>query len=224
MMTYEEATAHCEKLNDLQKRYWGNPSKEEKKSILGEWNLTCLAIKMEGFKLRKKPIRNDNGARVGTLWFVDNSADKPKRRRNSHSEYFEYTDNRPKDIKTLKGDCTTRCLAYCLKMKYESVLRKQRAYAKKYGCIFNDDDIWDRIMLEKGWKRVHLPKKMVRYEFALMTSGLKYPIATSSSGHVCATFKGKVIDIWESQNGRVDYVVVHPKEIEKVRDLLNKFG
>lgn len=222
-MTFEEANLACEKLNELQKRYWVG-SKSERESIKGEWNLTCLSIKMGGFKLKHRSIKDDFGNRLGTLWFVDIPADNPKRKRNMHTECFKYVNVRPEGVKTLKGDCVIRCVCYCLKMKYQTVLYRQRKYAKSVGTVFNDDDIWDKQLKDKGWKRVYFSKKLVRYEFARLTSGLKHPIATSSCEHVCVTHNGKVVDIWESQNGRIDYVVVHPDEFEKVKSIVTKFG
>lgn len=47
-----------------------------------------------------------------------------------HERFFKYVDVRPNGVETLKGDCTTRCLTFCLEMDYNEVKDEQRMWAE----------------------------------------------------------------------------------------------
>lgn len=89
-------------------------------------------------------------------------------------------------------------------------------------CDFKDARFWDKMLQDKGWKRVYLQGKMTYGEFAELTRNLEHPIAASSFGHVASIFKGKVNDIWNSEKCIIDYVVVHPLDLNELKKQLKK--
>lgn len=79
------------------------------------------------------------------------------------------------------------------------------------------------MLRKRGWKRIYLAHPTVRYKIAEATKDLPHPLATSSSGHVCPTFEGKIIDLGETQLGRVDYVVCCKEDYTLAKKLLKDF-
>ena len=61
--------------------------------------------------------------------------------------------------------------------------------------MWNGAEFWDTMLRRRGWIRIYFKKPVVRWRIAMATTGLLHPLATSSYGHVCATFQGKVIDL-----------------------------
>lgn len=129
------------------------------------------------------------------------------KRKRKLRKFLRRVNVRPKGVKTLKGDCSTRCLAYCLDEDYLVVRDEQHLLAESKHEQWNGAEFWDTMLRKRGWKRIYLAHPTVRYKIAEATKDLPHPLATSSSGHVCPTFEGKIIDLRESQLGRVDYVV-----------------
>ena len=130
---------------------------------------------------------------------------------------------RPKGVKTLKGDCSTRCLAYCLDKDYLSVREEQNLLAESKHEQWNGAEFWDTMLRKRGWKRIYFAKPVTRWRVAEATKDLPHPLATSSFGHVCPTFHGKIIDLRESQLGRVDYVVCRKEDYKLAKQMLSEF-
>lgn len=105
---------------------------------------------------------------------------------------------RPKGVKTLVGDCTTRCISYCLGIDYLQVRNEQHLWADSARDTWNGYDFWDTMLRKRGWRRVYLPKPITRWRVAVAVKSVANPIATSSRAHVCPVHKGKVIDMGET--------------------------
>lgn len=136
-------------------------------------------------------------------------------------DVFKYFNNRP-DGKVIDGDCSTRCLGICLNKSYNETLRIQNKYSKEHNVPIDSEKAWDGVLFDVGWKRIYIPFKLRRNEFAILTNGSSHPIATHSDGHVCAVFNGKVLDTWDSQKLMLRYVVCHPSDVKMVKEMLKK--
>ena len=79
------------------------------------------------------------------------------------------------------------------------------------------------MLRKRGWKRIYFSKPVTRWRVAEATKDLPHPLATSSFGHVCPTFHGKIIDLRESQLGRVDYVVCRKEDYKLAKQMLSEF-
>ena len=133
-------------------------------------------------------------------------------RRNAMSELCKWvnTNVRPDNYNThvnCKGDCTTRCLTYCLagELTYNQVEEEQYKRAAKKGSRRNTTGVYDTIMLERGWRWIQLSKPIARGEVAVRLAK-KLPdvkAMTLSRTHIAAVEGGNLIDTWDSRDGTV---------------------
>ena len=134
--------------------------------------------------------------------------------------FFKYVDVRPAGITTLKGDCTTRCIAFCLEMDYSMVKNEQHLWAESARQEWNGGEFWDTMLRKRGWRRIYFPNPVVKYRVAEATKDIDHPMATSTYNHVCPIFQGKVIDLSDTTLQRVQYVVCHKDDYTEVKRAL----
>lgn len=202
-MDLEEATEICKKLSDINVEIWGSRD-PHKKALVQEFKALAKTVVDAGYRISRKKVAI--GSKLVPLF-------TPKAPRKRHFCY-EHVDMRPKGCNA-RRDCTTRCLSFCLGIGYTEAKAAQEAMSKReFGTpsYWNYEHAWGNVLVENGWKKVRLPRKMARFNLAKATSDFDFPMVTHSSHHVAAMLKGKVIDNWDSQGGRVDFVYVPSSE------------
>ena len=207
-----------ERLNLLQCKAFGGLTDE----IRSEWKGLCEKLHALGYRARRK----------GCMWYA--SSLKRANTRNTECEYI-YTDIRPKDgRRTLRGDCTTRAMAFCLEgvMSYREIEAKQYALAasvKAEGyrrARRNTNGIWEKVITELGYVRIGLTFRVKRSLLGRYLAGEIFsPVCAHSKGHVAVIDQnGAVRDTWDSRGGLCDYLLVNGCDLEKVRDVLTSHG
>ena len=210
------------RLNAIQRSvYCGLISPEEK----AEWRAYTRKVREMGYTLHKRSLKNAFGRKVGVDWYATKGE---KVSRNTECEWIK-TNVRPDDgCRTLKGDCTTRAMAFCLEgtMTYREIESRQYVLAAQRHTRRNTRGTWDIVIREKGWMEVYLGRGVKRSVLARMLSGrLTRPCISQSSGHVAAIdTNGCVRDTWDSRGGRVDRIYVHGNDFAAVNNALSRYG
>ena len=171
------------RLNAIQRSaYCGLISHEEK----SEWQAYTRKVTELGYTLHKRSLKNSLGRKIGVEWYATKGE---KVSRNTECEWIR-TDVRPGDgIRTLKGDCTTRAMAFCLEgiMSYREIESRQYLLAAQRHTRRNTTGTWEIVICEKGWMRVNLMSGIKRSRLAALLRGhLTKPCISHSSGHVAA--------------------------------------
>lgn len=107
----------------------------------------------------------------------------------------------------VRGDCTTRALAYIFPAyTYESLYYWQHEVAEKLGTWgWNYERTWGGMLAAGDYVRLSLYRKMTRAHVAALLADCG-PIVSHSREHVSACDEGRIIDVWDSSRGRVDAV------------------
>ena len=211
-----------ERLNEIQIQVLaqGHLSKEQKE----EWGNLCKNLREQGY--RAKRSRKDGCI----VW----RAASLVRTRNTDCP-FVYTDVRPNDgIRTLKGDCTTRSMAFVLEgvMTYREIESRQYTLAAERNASSwrhvcrNTNGVWEKVILDLGYVRVRLVHKVTRSIIGRTLAGkLVSPVLSHSSGHVAVIDqKGAVRDTWDSRGGKCDYLLVNGCDCNSVMKCLEGIG
>lgn len=224
------------RLNEIQAKVYedGRISYDDK----AEWRSLTIGIKLYGYVLRKKTIKNAWGRRIGTIWRAV-PADEAKRSRHFSAE-LKKIDMTPNDGKpTCKGNCTTRAMSFCLQgiFTYREIEHEQYRLAaeanEKRGCYWGDgrrkvrrnsSGTWDSIMIDLGYVWMKFNHAIRRDNLAVALRNMDYPIITHSSGHVAVVDKGMVVDSWDSRHGRCDRILIKPDDKERVLEALINSG
>ena len=138
-------------------------------------------------------------------------------------------------MRVLKGDCTTRAMAFILNgsMSYREIesLQYRLAYsAQSQGKSVrrNSTSIWVRVLLDRGYNEIVFSygKKVKRSILGRMFNiGLTHPIASISKGHVAVIdTDGVVRDTWDSRGGRCYKLLVHKDDMGIVSRRLVESG
>ena len=206
-MEISEATSICNQLSSINIAFWNAPSKDDKLALKSKFAELCKKVEDAGYRISRRKDHEFGQLKPIFIPF-----------KKKHACY-EHVDVRPNGV-TSKNDCTTRCLAYCLGLDYSILGKNQRKIAlDEHGSprYWNYECVWGKIFRQYGWCKIQLPRKMARFNLAKLTLDLDFPIATHSSHHVAAMLKGKVIDTWDSQGGRVDFVYVPSAKAEEFK-------
>ena len=210
------------RLNAIQRSaYCGLISREEK----SEWRAYTRKVAELDYTLHKRSLKNSLGRKIGTEWFATKGE---KISRNTECEWIR-TDVRPGDgIRTLKGDCTTRAMAFCLEgiMSYREIESRQYLLAAQRHTRRNTHGTWDIVIREKGWIQVNLLRHTKRSVLARILRGyISKPCISRSSGHVAAIdTDGRVRDTWDSRGGKVRAIFVHGNDYGSVESALRRHG
>jgi hypothetical protein len=218
----DEVAKAVEGLNRIQEEAISSPLFQRRK-VKDEWRKCYKCILSNGLKPKKKVYRTD-GRIVKVVW----SAIEPNTKVSRNSEcVFEYTDVRP-NHKTLVGDCTTRAMAFMLKgiMTYDEIEKEQYSLARGTGLRRNSTTIWRKVLLNRGYEIIRLPRPVKRSVVAKILGGtITLPIATISSGHVAVVDVGGIVrDTWDSRGGKVKSIIAKKSEIENIVSILMQFG
>lgn len=214
-MTFDEAKTCASKLTDLNVKYWDAVNYTEKMQFKNEFSKLYDNVKSNGFKIR----------RVSEFdWTYNRHVPHFKIREDKNSKFISYENNRPQNLK-IKNDCTTRCISYCTGIDYMQIRNEQLINAVKHAATWRTNYVWAISLEQRGFKQFTLPKKISRATFLKkfsnkITTGV---FATHSSGHIAAIdmVKKRVIDIWNSTGGRIDYMYIHESQYETVKNIIN---
>lgn len=212
-----------ERLNCLQQKAFITGITDE---IRSEWKGLCEQLRGLGYRARR---RHRNGT---TQWYA--SSLERANTRNRECEYI-HTDIRPNDgMRVLKGDCTTRAMAFCLDgvMSYREVEAEQYALAAqtnmntRFHVRRNTNGTWEKVILDLGYVKVQLMTGVKRSVLGgLLANRITSPVCSHSRGHVAAIDqKGAVRDTWDSRGGRCDYLLVNGCDCSTVVSILEGFG
>lgn len=211
-----------DKMNLIQKnvfeRYFITPM------VKREFRQLSASLRKFGYRAKSKKVRNAFGKTIGCIWSAVplEEATKNANRRNGECQ-FVYTDVRPKNRRTLKGDCTTRAMTYCLsgKMSYDEIEREQYALAARMGTRRNSTGTWEIVITKRGYDKISLNCKIKRSVLAHLLAGvISHPIISRSSGHVAVIDKDGVHDTWDSRGGKCDRLYVFNEDAESIQQLL----
>lgn len=128
---------------------------------------------------------------------------------------FKETNVRP-DTWNIKdnccGDCTTRAIVYALEgtMTYAEVEAEQYRIAREKHAVRNRTGVYDRILVERGWRWIQLSKCMTRGEVAVRLKHYMPGVCalTLSRTHIAAVKNGELLDTWDSRAGRVFAILI----------------
>lgn len=152
--------------------------------------------------------------------------------RSRHSNFKE-VNVRPEDYKCHRdggsdngGDCTTRCMTYCLNgaMSYREVEDEQYRLAKIRGTRRNTTGTYDLIMKNFGYEWIQLNTLKSRGYVAKYLKVIESPMMTLSRTHICPIHKGEVIDTWNSTGGMVFGIMVKVEDIDHAIEILVSHG
>ncbi len=226
------------RLNEIQEIVWdwrkSGYNKIEIANLRQEFRLLARTITGSGHKMGTKSIKNANGEKIGVKWYIKSNGEKDCTKRNCQCEWVN-CDMSP-DHSHLKGNCTTRSLAFILKgeLTYDEIEERQYQYAeianrndpfRRIHYHRNTHGIWDKILTEeKGYKWIVCRVHKSRANIASYLKGIERPMISHSTGHVAIIQNGKVYDKWDSRGGRVKSILVHKDDYNKVRDILTDCG
>ena len=188
------------------------------KQMRAEWRLAIGELRARGYN----PKKHKEGKTI--VWRAETFADS----KNSESGFI-YTNMRPADGKrTLKGDCTTRALAFCLDglMTYREIERRQYDMGERFGTRRNNIRVWISLIEDFGYVNVRICGKPKRSVIGnMLAEKISSPIMARSSGHVSVIDQmGNIRDIWDCRGGRCDTLVVNRCDISAVMDALADFS
>lgn len=171
-----------------------------------EWNGITSELEKDGIKLGRKYSYGR------TIWYA-----KRNMKANMVCE-MDFVDMSPKH-KHLKGNCTTRAMAYCLpNSHYDDIEQEQYRFAKTQseyvGRTFhrNSRGIWEKVLTHRGWKRYKLNGTIRRDRVTNLLRQSVNPIVTVSCSHASVAHAGKCVDTWDCRGGRVCELVVSPED------------
>ena len=210
------------RMNEIQRSvYCGLCTRNEKQ----EFRAYSRKVSELGYTLHKRSLKNSLGRKIGVEWYATRGEHES---RNTECEWIR-TDVRPEDgIRTLKGDCTTRAMAFCLEgiMTYREIESRQYLLAAQRHTRRNTTGTWEIVICEKGWMRVNLMSGIKRSRLATLLKGhLTKPCISRSSGHVAAIdTDGRVRDTWDSRGGKVVSLYVFGDDYGAVDNTLGRCG
>lgn len=200
-MTIEEAAKKADQLTRLNAEYWNAHALESRERIRREFREISISISRAGFKVVKHCVSR---SLPPTFSVKINDAQK----------FVEFMDN--SDGNKHPGDCTTRCISFCTGVPYAEIRKEQLKFqARKRltpGCSWmswRTEAVWSQCLTKRGWKKIALAKPITRKRFAHAFANIPGihggRVATHSSGHLAAfdMDKMKILDVWNSSNGRI---------------------
>jgi hypothetical protein len=179
-----------------------------------------------GYRASKRRVRDTFGCLIAVVWSAKSIEQSRKDGRNTECEFI-FTDVRPKNRRTLKGDCTTRAMAYCLngQMTYDEIESRQYVLAAQRHTRRNTNGTWDIILTEHDYAKINLWRSVKRSVLARMLAKvITRPVVSHSSGHVAVIDKDGVHDTWDSRGGRCDALHVYKTDVVVVRECLKSCG
>jgi hypothetical protein len=179
-----------------------------------------------GYRASKRRVRDTFGRLIAVVWSAKSIEQSRKDGRNTECEFI-FTDVRPKNRRTLKGDCTTRAMAYCLngQMTYDEIESRQYVLAAQRHTRRNTNGTWDIILTEHDYAKINLWRSVKRSVLARMLAKvITRPVVSHSSGHVAVIDKDGVHDTWDSRGGRCDALHVYKTDVVVVRECLKSRG
>lgn len=219
------------RLNELQLKHYVNPLNKDEQN---EWTSHTLAIRMEGERLRKrKEWKVVDGRTIRcAIWYI------ARAKRNLQCDFI-VTNTRP-NHKTLKGDCTTRAMAFALNgiLSYDEIEKEQYRYANYRNTNEERDGhnrlhrnttgVWDKLMTDLGYTWIIISKRTIKStaNIALMLKNkIESPILAMSAHHVSIIDENSCLrDTWDSRGVRIIGLLVKEEEANTISNALSNNG
>ena len=217
-MTLDEAKNYADQLTMLCMKYndaHRSGQLNEKIFYGDKFEYISGLIKKAGFKLRRRYAYNGIYDRKVYNYSIGKDT----------TAMFESSNNRDPSL-TINNDCTTRCIVHCTGEDYMKIRNEQFSNSSITGCAWNNINTWSKSLTSRGYKRYDMPRYITRATFIKICG--KYIktgiIATRSSGHLAAIdmAKGKVLDTWNSTDGRIKTMFIHESQYDTVVNAINR--
>lgn len=219
----EEVNNIVDRLNAIQKKaFEGCLTFADRK----EFKVLARKLPSLGYRTSKRRVCDASGRLIAVTWSAKPISQSCNEGRNAECEFI-FTDVRPKDRKTLKGDCTTRAMAYCLNgvMSYDEIESRQYLLAAQKHTRRNTNGTWDIILAEHEYAKLKLGRSVKRSILArILANAITRPVASHSSGHVAVIDRDGVHDTWDSRGGRCLSIYVYKTDLGQVRETLELRG
>lgn len=103
--------------------------------------------------------------------------------------------------KDMVGDCSTRAIAIATGLDYMEVMKMQFAKGLEMGCMPNNDDIIEAILIEQGFVK-NSPKikkgtKRKKYKLKTFPADSNEVYVVRLAGHIVTVKNGTVMDTWD---------------------------
>ena len=222
MTTTEAKDENClMALNEIQSRVFEGHSLTADE--MADWRLNALEIKMSGYVLHKRTVKNAWGRKTGVVWRAVPEGEVSTRRRHFCAEWVRFAP--PADH---RNECTTRGIFFVLgeTEPYESIRAEQNLRSRNHftrGTCYgwNHECVWGEVLEARGFVKLRLPKKTRRDVLASKLAGCGR-ILTHSSRHVAGILDGRVYDSWNSMHGRCDYLYCRVEMYDMVKEKLDR--
>lgn len=209
-------------LDKMQIAYARSTDRGEMKTLRSDFRELSRKVIAAGYVLKYRKVRGRNERH----WIAISKEDVVAQSRNTECAY-EYTNVRP-DRKTLRGDCTTRAMAFLLSdtKTYDDLENEQYAVGERMRCRRNSRKAWTKVLSGYGYRKISLRRKVKRSVLGMILGGyLQKPVATVSSKHVAVLDVGGIVrDIWDSRGGRVSEIYAPLSQAYGIEDFLNNNG
>jgi hypothetical protein len=183
------------------------------------WKAMCRRIRELGYM----PSYRKDKITKRVVWFAKTN-EEVKMIRHFECDY-QYTDVRP-NHKTLKGDCTTRAMTYCMNgvMTYDEIESYQYRLAVKYGTRRNTNGTWGIVLTENGYTKIPIRKTKLSVVANILGKVLKSPVVAVVPGHATVIDVGGIVkDLWDCRGRGCKTIYVKTEEKDAVINILGGF-
>ena len=189
-----------------------------------EFRMLTRQVKNMGYRLGKRTICKYPFRRIE--WVAKNITER------SCLAPLKQIDMSP-NHKHLKGNCTTRAMAYIFRgvMTYDEIEAEQYRLADKinedsyYHYHRNSTNVWIKVLEARKYCRLDInTPKITREMMSVILKGChNSPFVSISSGH-CAVndVDCSVVDSWDSRKGKIKSIVVSNYDLENITNRLRE--
>jgi hypothetical protein len=129
---------------------------------------------------------------------------------------YEYHDgNRTVDYprKRKGADCVVRSISIILDQPYKTTLKDLCDYAVQFGAIPNEDWLYEKYLLDKGFEKQKPPRINGR-KIQLRNFEFKGRCVLRTRGHLTAIIDDTVYDIWDCRQSNCNSYYVYNKGVK----------
>lgn len=130
---------------------------------------------------------------------------------------YEYHDgNRSKEYlrKRNGADCVIRSISIILDQPYSTTLSDLCKYAVKYGAIPNEEWLYQKYLLDKGFVK-HKPPRKNRRKIQLCNFKFEGRCVLLTRNHLTAIINNTVYDTWDCRQSNCNSYYVYEKGVDK---------
>ena len=101
--------------------------------------------------------------------------------------------------KSPTGDCVPRAIAIATNTDYRQVWAELCDIAKPVGMFPNENPVWQRYLINRGWQQHRLPKPWRSIALLKISQGIVYCRA-GYNVHLAAIKNGDLYDTWDCRD------------------------